>query len=81
MHAAFEQLCDQDAKVNTLTVTTRQAVDQAFQSKIIDKAKRKLPSPLKIDFCVDEKLLGGITVSYNDRVIDLVSIAFLSNSR
>ena len=50
MHAAFEQLCDQDAKVNTLTVTTRQAVDQAFQSKIIDKAKRKLPSPLKIDF-------------------------------
>ncbi len=71
MHAAFEQLYDQDEKVNTLVVTTKQAVDQAFQSKIADKAKRKLPSPLKIVFCVDEKLLGGITVSYNDRVIDL----------
>ncbi len=71
MYKAFEQLYDQDNQVNTLVVTTNKVLDQEFQSQITDKAKSKLPEPLKIIFSVDQKLLGGITVCYNDRVIDL----------
>ena len=68
---AFTNLYEADANIHTLVITSSNQLSQATQARIEEKARQKLQQQLNIQFCIDPNLIGGIILSYNDRVIDL----------
>lgn len=68
--ALFEMSCAKESGYLALTVTTAVVTDHQEKIIITEKLSTQLRSKLKIDFRVDEKLMGGMLVRSQDWVID-----------
>ncbi|MDC3180615.1 ATP synthase F1 subunit delta [Gammaproteobacteria bacterium] len=71
MLKAFTNLYEADENIHTLIITSANHLSQSAQKRIEEKARQQLQQQLNIQFCTDPNLIGGIILSYNDRVIDL----------
>src|SRR3990167_416945 len=54
----------------SLTVTTASLLNDAEKTTLTEKLTRELQSKLKIDFTVDENIMGGTLIRSEDWVID-----------
>ncbi len=57
-------------KVTKALVTSAEPLDAEQQKKVISTIESKLGKTLEPEFAVDPKLMGGITVAYDDYVLD-----------
>lgn len=66
----FSNLRREFESVTKIVVTSSEELSDDHKSKILDKIGRQLGQTLEPEFVVDPKLMGGVTVAYDDYVID-----------
>lgn len=66
----FESLRRQHERITKAVVTSSEPLDADQQKKVIEKIESKLGKKIEPEFAVDSKLMGGITVAYDDYVLD-----------
>lgn len=59
----------------TVDVTTAYTVDRKVKKQIKDRIAGLLKSKLDVSLKVDKKILGGLTIAYNSKMLDLSLLA------
>ena len=67
----FKELLEGRISEKTVFVISAVQLDEATKQELQAKLIKRFGNDIKIDVKVDEKVLGGIIVRYQDKVIDL----------
>jgi F-type H+-transporting ATPase subunit delta len=66
----FVRLRRDSEKIVHITVTSTEVLDENQKRPLIDKLTKTLGRTLEVDYQVDASLIGGITVAYENFVLD-----------